>query len=324
MKKLFSLILATTLCAIAASAGVVEFKFADGLDETSQASLKAKMEQNVSKLLTAINAAKAQNTDINFAGIDISATAVESLASSWNTVHFSTEDDFIVDHCVTRRNASGAVRGYQLRNVGLTMFPFDDSYDSGSRRELVIDFTASGRIDDVNFAMENTEYARILTEANSVSEVERRMQILDWCEKFKNAYNTKNLPFMEDIFSDYALIITGKVVTERRRGPEFPATSKVVYTQQNKRQYLDGLRRVFKRNSYINVVFDDYRVLQHPAKPDYYYVTLSQKWHTTGYSDEGIVVLVWDFSDEDHPQILVRTWQPYGEIPFGPKDIPVL
>ncbi len=320
MKKLLSLLTAA-ICAVSLSAGVVEFQFSDGVDSGA---LKTKMEQNVSKLLTAINAAKAQNTDINFSGIDISDTAVESLASSWNTVHFSTEDDFIVDHCISRKRPSGAVKGFQLRNIGLTMFPLDDSYDSGSRRELVIDFTPAGRIDDINFAMENTEYARMLAEGNTVGEIERRMQILDWCEKFKNAYNTKNLPFMEDIFSDYALIITGKVITERRKGPEYPATSKVVYTQQNKRQYLDGLRRVFKRNSYINVVFDDYRVLQHPAKPDYYYVTLSQKWHTTGYSDEGIVVLVWDFTDEDHPQILVRTWQPYGETPFGPKDIPVL
>ncbi len=320
MKKL-STLLVVLLCALGIRAGVVEFQFSDGIDNPA---LKAKMEQNVSKLLTAVNAAKAQNTDINFAGIDISNAAIESLAASWNNVHFSTEDDFIVDHCITRRKSSGATRGFQLRNIGLTMFPLDDSYDSGSRRELVIDFAPSGAIDDINFAMENTEYARMLAEGNTVSEVDRRMQIIDWCEKFKNAYNTKNLPFMEDIFSDYALIITGKVITERRRGPEFPATSKVVYTQQNKRQYLDGLRRVFKRNSYINVVFDDYRVLQHPAKPDYYYVTLSQKWHTKGYSDEGIVVLVWDFTDEDQPQILVRTWQPYGETPFGPKDIPVL
>ena len=320
MKKL-STLLVVLLCALGIRAGVVEFQFSDGIDNPA---LKAKMEQNVSKLLTAVNAAKAQNTDINFAGIDISNAAIESLAASWNNVHFSTEDDFIVDHCITRRKSSGATRGFQLRNIGLTMFPLDDSYDSGSRRELVIDFAPSGAIDDINFAMENTEYARMLAEGNTVSEVDRRMQIIDWCEKFKNAYNTKNLPFMEDIFSDYALIITGKVITERRRGPEFPATSKVVYTQQNKRQYLDGLRRVFKRNSYIIFVFDDYRVLQHPAKPDYYYVTLSQKWHTKGYSDEGIVVLVWDFTDEDQPQILVRTWQPYGETPFGPKDIPVL
>lgn len=320
MKKLFSLLTAS-FCALAISAGVVEFHFSDGVDSES---LKTKMEQNLSKLLTAINAAKAQNADINFSGIDISDNAIETLAASWSNVHFATEDDFIVEHCITSRKASGGVRGFKVRNIGVNMFPLDDSYDSGSRRELVVDFTPAGRVDDINFAMENTEYARILTEANGVADIDRRMQIIDWCEKFKNAYNTKNIAFMEDIFSDYALIITGKVITERRKGPEYPATSKVVYTQQNKRQYLDGLRRVFKRNSYINVVFDDYRILQHAAKPDYYYVTLSQKWHTAGYSDEGIVVLVWDFTNEDHPQILVRTWQPYGETPFGPKDIPVL
>ena len=166
MKKL-STLLVVLLCALGIRAGVVEFQFSDGIDNPA---LKAKMEQNVSKLLTAVNAAKAQNTDINFAGIDISNAAIESLAASWNNVHFSTEDDFIVDHCITRRKSSGATRGFQLRNIGLTMFPLDDSYDSGSRRELVIDFAPSGAIDDINFAMENTEYARMLAEGNTVSE----------------------------------------------------------------------------------------------------------------------------------------------------------
>lgn len=151
---------AATILALSASAEAVEFQFSDGIE---QPSLKAAMEQNVSKLFTDINEAKAGGTDINFSGIDISDTAVESLASSWNTVRFATEDDFIVDHCVTRR-------------------------------ELAIDFTTSGRIDDVNFAMENTEYARMLAEGNTVGEVERRMQILDWCEKFKGGVYWLYLP----------------------------------------------------------------------------------------------------------------------------------
>ena len=175
--------------------------------------------------------------------------------------------------------------------------------------------------------MYNSVYTKMLAEGELLKDVERRMQILGWCEKFKQAYNDKNIRFMEDVFSDDALIITGKVISERRKGPELPTSKKVEYTKQSKREYLTKLRAIFDKqshNGYINVIFDDYRVMRHDAKPDYYYVTLSQKWHTKGYSDEGIVVLVWDFTDEDHPQIMVRTWQPIGEVPFGPNDIPVL
>lgn len=323
MKKLiFTLIAAVAFCSQAQAA--VKFKIRDGIENQA---LIDKMEQQTSLLLTAINTACQQNTDLNVSGLDISDTAIESLASCWENVHFSTEDDFIAESCLTRKRSNGTIRTYQFRNIGLTMYPLDDAYDSGSRRELCIDFTPNGRIEDINFSMDNTTYAKMLAEGELLKDVERRMQILGWCEKFKQAYNDKNIRFMEDVFSDDALIITGKVITERRKGPELPTSQRVVYTQQGKREYLNKLRAIFDKQShsgYINVIFDDYRVMRHDAKPDYYYVTLSQKWHTKGYSDEGIVVLVWDFTNEDHPQIMVRTWQPIGEVPFGPNDIPVL
>ena len=84
----------------------------------------------------------------------------------------------------------------------------------------------------------------------------------------------------------------------------------VEYTTQGKQQYLAGLRRVFKNNGYINVKFDDIEIVRHGAKPNYYGVTLKQGWFTKNYSDQGIVFIVWDFTDEFNPKIMVRTWQP--------------
>ena len=323
MKKLILTIIAILAFGSQIQADV-KFKIRDGIENQA---LIEKMEQQTSLLLTAINNACQQNTDLSIAGLDISDNAITSLATCWENVHFSTEDDFIAESCLTRKRANGSVKAYQFRNIGLTMFPLDDSYDSGPRRELCIDFTPNGRIEDINFTMDNTVYTKMIAEGEMLKDVERRMQILGWCEKFKQAYNDKNIRFMEDVFSDDALIITGKVISERRKGPELPMSKKVVYTQQGKREYLNKLRAIFDKqshNGYINVIFDEYRIVVHSAKPDYYYVTLSQKWHTKGYSDEGIVTLVWDFTDEDRPQIMVRTWQPMGEVPFGPNDIPVL
>jgi len=38
-------------------------------------------------------------------------------------------------------------------------------------------------------------------------------------------------------------------------------------------------------------------------------VTLHQSWRSSTYNDDGWLFLLWDFNDEEHPQILVRTWQ---------------
>lgn len=112
---------------------------------------------------------------------------------------------------------------------------------------------------------------------------------------------------MEKVFSEDALIVTGKVM--KRVDCEIPKP-KVEYTTMGKQQYLANLRRVFARNSYINVHFDGISLRRHASKPNFYGVTLVQRWSSTTYSDEGIVFIIWDFSDEERPKILVRTWQP--------------
>ena len=56
--------------------------------------------------------------------------------------------------------------------------------------------------------------------------------------------------------------------------------------------------------------FDHISLMRHSSKENIYGVTLHQTWQTSGYSDEGWLFLLWDFSDPEHPQIHVRTWQP--------------
>lgn len=77
---------------------------------------------------------------------------------------------------------------------------------------------------------------------------------------------------------------------------------------------------MFRNNKYINVKFSDYKIVRHGAKPNYYGVTLKQDWATSSYKDQGIVFLVWDFTNEDAPKIHVRTWQPLTEQAFALGD----
>lgn len=294
----------------------VNFEFSDGIEEGI---LKTKMEQQMSSLLSAINEANAANADVNFSSIDITDDASASLTMTWEQVHFSIEDDDIVDHCISLPGKSG---GFRIQNIGVLMNPKEESgYDGEKRREIYIDFDKTGKIVDFNFTMGMNMYTEILKKGEELGDLDRRMQIIDWCEHFAKAYCDKNMKFMQTIFSDDAIIITGKMTMQRvHTDMGMKDQAKVKYVQQTKSQYLSNLSRVFASNSYVNVKFEDYTVIRHGAKPNYYGVTLRQKWHTARYSDEGTVFLIWDFTNEEAPRILVRTWQPTTEKAFKMGD----
>ena len=126
----------------------VNFEFSDGIEEGI---LKTKMEQQMSSLLSAINEANAVNADVNFSSIDITDDASASLTMTWEQVHFSIEDDDIVDHCISLPGKSG---GFRIQNIGVLMNPKEESgYDGEKRREIYIDFDKTGKIVDFNFTM---------------------------------------------------------------------------------------------------------------------------------------------------------------------------
>lgn len=289
----------------------VVFELADGI---SEGNLKARMESQVSRLLTAINSAESASQAVNFSGLDIDDMASHSIAMLWENVHFRTMDDEIVTSCLTLRNGSSA-RGYQVRNIEIEMKPLDNTYTDAKLQEICIDFDTRGRIVDFNLTLGVNQYMRIMREGVELDDLDRRMQILHYVEQFRNAYNQKDLNFMDAVFSEDALIITGKVI--RRVPNELNISSsrpEIQYSKQSKQQYLQNLKRVFARQGYINVKFDDIKVMRHGSNPNFYGVTLIQHWNSSTYSDEGILFLVWNFENPDAPQINVRTWQPM-EVP---------
>lgn len=304
MKRIIMYMLALVLTLGAYAQDAVNFEISDGVTDPA---LKSNIERNTSMLLSAINQAESSGKDINYSGINIDNLASQSIGMMWNNVHFRIVDDDIVEHCLQIKSSSGAVIEYQVRNIAVEMKPFDDSYDGDINQEVCINYDRRGNITDFNITMGVQQYMSIIREGERLNDADRRIQILQWVERFKMAYIQKNMNFMEDVFSDDALIVTGRVV--KRVHSDIKPVS-VEYTSYGKQQYLKHLKGVFARNSYINVKFDDIEIVRHGAKPNYYGVTLKQGWFTKNYSDEGILFIIWDFSDELHPQILVRTWQP--------------
>lgn len=215
--------------------------------------------------------------------------------------------------------------GYQVRGIPIDLVEADPEE---SRQELTIDFSSDGKISGVSISIDLHRYEEIMAEKTSDLDYERRQIIVDFVENFRTAYNRKDLPLLTSVYSDKALIITGRVIKEKPNSELDRLTlnnNKVVYTKQTKQEYLTNLARVFKNTKYINVKFDEIEVVQHPKYDDIYGVTLKQDWHTDRYSDEGYLFLMIDFRDENNPLIQVRTWQPYkssdGQVVTKREDV---
>lgn len=318
MKKIFITLAATMLSLCAWAQNEVAFEFSDGISDMD---VKNTMERNVSRLLTAINVAESSKKDINYSGIGIDNLASQSIGMMWNNVHFRVVDDDIVEHCLRLKAGGGRVVGYEVRNIAVEMRPFDNSYEGDRNQEVSITFDPTGRITDFNLTIGLQQYTQLMKEGERLEDLDRRMQILHWVEQFRNAYCQKDIQFMENVFSEDALIITGKVV--KREHTDMRPRTDVEYTRQSKEQYMKNLRRVFKGNTYINVHFDEITIKRHGSKPNFYGVTLKQGWRSDRYHDEGIVFIVWDFTNELNPKILVRTWQPVDDNwePVGGKGV---
>lgn len=273
--------------------------------------VKARMEQNGTKLLTELNNAQGENRNLSLAGININNQAAESLMIMWEVCPFRCDEVEIVERCLHIGNN----QGLQVRNIPVIMEPrAGERFDEDQYQEIVLNFDNSGQITNLCFSIAQNLYTQVMRSNLEVTDLRRRSLVLDFVEQFRTAYNRKDMAFLEDIFSDDALIITG-TVRKRVNNDGVQFVSGVSYKVQDKRTYLSNLSAVFRRNQRINVVFDDVKVMKHRQKDYIYGVKLVQHWNADTYSDKGYLFLLWDFKDEANPKIHVRTWQPYDATP---------
>ena len=272
------------------------------IDGIGNATVKAKMERTMSAFLTEVNNAQSSKRALNFGGMGLSTNVQSSVSMLWENSPFECTDEEIMEHCIQTGS------GYQVRNIPLIMRPTDSSFNEDEYQEAVFSFDLSGNLESFYLTLSMNLYMNVIKSNKSVTDLRRRQLILDYVEHFRTSYNQKDINFLTQVFSDDALIITGKVIKQSKDG--IPMPDKIQYKKQTKQEYLGNLRRVFAANKYIKVTFDEIEVMRHPVNADFYGVTLHQGYTSDRYHDDGYVFLLWDFSNESAPQIHVRTWQP--------------
>ena len=264
------------------------------------------MENVSSQLLTEFNTAFFNGNTPNLGSVrNLQKQGRSSILSMWETVPFRCLETEIIERAYITPS------GYQVRNIPLFLkyMPEDEAY-----KEIAINFNKKGEIIDIYFTVEYHNYMEILNaEDNEVTDLRNRNIILDFVENFRTAYNRKDIDLLTKIYSNDALIITGKVVKVKEKTDSYLLSlgeEKIEYQVKTKKEYIAALSNVFKNNSRINVLFEDVEVARHPRYDDIYGITLKQYWNTSNYRDVGYLFLMIDFRDGDNPQIHVRTWQP--------------
>lgn len=295
MKCLNIVFVLLTLTVQVASASV-SVRINGGLLDTG---VRPRMESQVSDLLSAINSAYDSGSAPHLADMGLGGSIQRQIGNLWKYAAFHCLDNNQVRACINTYD------GYQIRDIRVE-FALDDG--TFEYQEGIVNFDRQGNIVSFRLALASHMVGEMLETNDTVHDIRRRRLILDYLERFRTAYNEKDIEFLNQVYSDDALIIVGQVieaVVDNMKMKDY------VYVTRTKQEYIARLSDVFRRNRKIHVAFDKVKVLLHPAQADYYGVLLHQAYTSDTYHDDGYLFLFWDFRDERHPMIHVRRWEPY-------------
>jgi len=270
----------------------------------NQHQLRITMEQNASALLTEINLAYTESRDLNLDDLSTVEDLDRAISNMWENTRFYIPESSIFE------NAAKLPSGYyEMRNIEAF---FIDPNGEEIYEEMVLQFTPSGMISELRIGLAAYRYQSLMQEGADVEDRTYRKEILSFIETFRTSYNKKDINYLENVFSDQALIIVGRVVesTGQRSAYADQVEEQVEFLQFNKEDYIERLRHLFSVNEWIEVGFEDVDIVRHPKFDDIYGVELTQYYNSSIYSDVGYLFLLIDFQEPEKPMIHVRTWQP--------------
>ncbi|MDD3103382.1 MAG: hypothetical protein PHY24_04110 [Candidatus Cloacimonetes bacterium] len=306
MKKLLLIVLIALLCQVVMGRHATNV-ILSGIAEAQQKEL---MQDRLSELITEFNRAYSAKENISLDPGHFHNSALKSLNEMWAGKSFICPETELILNLIKRTDGN-----WEVRNIPIL---YETKSDNVMDDEIVVIFDAEGVIQGVLIALEREKYIKIFADAYTVQDRRLREIILNFLENFRTAYNRKDITYIEQVFSDDALIIVGRVIMQNQKIPDridMPGLilsdgSQVEFVKLSKSQYIKNLRNLFTKNRFVKVEYSDFKIQQHHAKPYIYGVQLNQKWQSSSYSDEGYLFLIIDLRDEDEPIIWVRTWQP--------------
>lgn len=195
---------------------------------------------------------------------------------------------------------------------------------NGNRRtfveDIVFTMTQEGKIDAISFGLNKPAVDDIMNQTSWGDDV--RKVLINFLESYKTAYALKRYDYINSIFSDDALIITGSVLKHKVVNEGQPMSKEAVkYTRQTKSEFMKRLKHIFAGNEYINLRFADNQVRKSGVGGEIYGIQIKQDYFSSSYGDTGYLFLMVDLNNPKEPIIHVRTWQPEKDPDFGLIDL---
>lgn len=198
--------------------------------------------------------------------------------------------------------------------------PMQFSFSNNKKfvENVIFEFNEDGKIESLQFALEKATVDEITSMPLYTEGA--KMIIINFLENYKTAFALKRIDYLNSIFSEDALIITGRVVkttnVENQIGLRNP--NHIVYNKQTKGEYIANLKRSFNNKEYVNLVFSNVNVSKMGrGDREVFCIEIKQDYFSSNYGDTGYLLIVVDVNDYRHPIIHVRTWQPEPDPNFG-------
>ncbi|MCB5254334.1 MAG: hypothetical protein LHW58_01700, partial [Candidatus Cloacimonetes bacterium] len=274
MKKLLLIVLIALLCQVVMGRHATNV-ILSGIAEAQQKEL---MQDRLSELITEFNRAYSAKENISLDPGHFHNSALKSLNEMWAGKSFICPETELILNLIKRTDGN-----WEVRNIPIL---YETKSDNVMDDEIVVIFDAEGVIQGVLIALEREKYIKIFADAYTVQDRRLREIILNFLENFRTAYNRKDITYIEQVFSDDALIIVGRVIMQNQKIPDridMPGLilsdgSQVEFVKLSKSQYIKNLRNLFTKNRFVKVEYSDFKIQQHHAKPYIYGVQLNQKW----------------------------------------------
>lgn len=206
------------------------------------------------------------------------------------------------------------------QEVQCRSIPVSFSFSKGKIQYENLVFTLledENKIDGVQFALEERALKNIMGDTDI--DESAQLSLINFMENYKTAFAFQDWNYIETIFSDDAVIITGRVIQRSSTMADSHQLrlNDVVYSKYSKKEYINRLRATKKE--WINIKFGDTQV-ERSRQGDTYGLSMYQDYYSANYGDHGYLFLLIDTTDPEQPLIRVRAWQPNQHFDMGTYD----
>jgi hypothetical protein len=174
--------------------------------------------------------------------------------------------------------------------------------------DVVFHFDGQKKIESLTFGLSEKALGSVLDK--NVWKKSDRFVLINFLENYQTAYALKRLDYIESIFADNALIITGSFVKAVNIENRFLNNKILKFNRQTKAEYIKNLKDSFDSKEFINIRFEESDVRKGGAGDNVYGVQIKQNYFSSNYGDTGYLFLMVDLNNPNEPIIHVRTWQP--------------